>query len=91
MDHRCGWILVGLSTINNDRTRRRTDANAHQCPYEQPRAAQPTCESSSSRLDQLEERFNRLYARVNTLQDSITQQTNILEKISGKLDALEKR
>jgi TolA-binding protein len=59
--------------------------------YEQPRAAERTCESSSSRLDQLEERFNRLYARVNTLQDSITQQTSILEKISEKLDVLEKR
>jgi hypothetical protein len=50
-----------------------------------------TCASSSSEIELLKERFDRLHARVNTLQDSMEVQTQILKKITDKLDDLDKK
>ena len=59
---------------------------------EAPRQArESTCASSSSELELLKERFERLHARVNTLQDSMETQTAILRKITDKLDDLDKK
>jgi hypothetical protein len=53
---------------------------------EAPRAREITCESSSSRLALLESRFDQLHERVNTLQETIKTQTDILVEIKRKLD-----
>jgi hypothetical protein len=59
---------------------------------EAPRQArESTCSSSASELELLKERFERLHARVNTLQDSMETQTAILRKITDKLDDLDKK
>jgi TolA-binding protein len=46
------------------------------------------CEASSSRLSQLEDRFNLLNERVNSLQTTIAAQTDILTQIKTKLDSM---
>jgi hypothetical protein len=46
-----------------------------------------TCQASSSRLAQLEERFVALQMRVDTLQSTLENQTAILQAIKTKLDA----
>lgn len=48
---------------------------------------EPTCQASSSRLAQLEERFTALQMRVDTLQTTLENQTAILQAIKTKLDA----
>jgi len=55
---------------------------------EAPRSRESSCESSSSRLSQLEERFNLLNDRVNALQSTISVQTDILTQIKAKLDTI---
>jgi hypothetical protein len=57
--------------------------------YSEPRSRETTCETSSVRVAQLEERFNALQARVNVLQDTMTAQTDILVAIKAKLDNLD--
>ena len=58
---------------------------------EAPRMREVTCEQSSSRLAQLEDRFVALHERVNVLQETIAAQTGILEQIKAKLDVIEPR
>jgi hypothetical protein len=48
---------------------------------------EPSCRSSSSRIDQLDERFSALERRVDTLQVTLENQTAILEAIKAKLDS----
>jgi hypothetical protein len=55
---------------------------------EAPRSREVTCEMSSSRLSQLEERFNTLHQRVNALQSTIEAQTEILTHIKTKIDSM---
>jgi hypothetical protein len=55
---------------------------------EEPRSRESSCESSSSRLTQLEDRFNVLNERVNALQATIVAQTDILTQIKTKLDTI---
>jgi hypothetical protein len=58
---------------------------------EAPRVREITCEQSSSRLAQLEDRFDLLHERVNALQATIATQTDILIQIKTKLDVIEQR
>jgi TolA-binding protein len=44
------------------------------------------CQASSSRIEQLEQRFSALEHRVDTLQSTIENQTAILQAIKTKLD-----
>ncbi len=56
---------------------------------EEPRSRELTCEASSGRIAQLEERFNKLHERVNVLQETMTTQTSILIEIKNRLDKLQ--
>ena len=47
---------------------------------------EPSCQASSSRIDQLDQRFSALERRVDTLQSTLENQTAILQAIKTKLD-----
>jgi hypothetical protein len=57
--------------------------------YAEPRSRETTCETSTARVAQLEERLTALQTRVNVLQDTMTTQTDILYAIKAKLDKLD--
>ena len=52
-----------------------------QASFQQPRAAEPTCSSSGSRMSDVEERVNALDVRMRTIQRAVEIQTRILEEM----------
>lgn len=59
--------------------------------YEEPPRRESSCASSSSEIEILKERFERLHSRVNTLQESMDDQTKILKIIAERLENKENK
>lgn len=59
--------------------------------FEEPPRRESSCASSASEIEILKERFERLHSRVNTLQQSMDDQTKILKIIADRLDNKENK